>query len=126
MKKNNISFIFHTSGTTGKPKTVTKSSECLIAESQDLANFFKFSKDTVFVTTVTDNYMYGTTFTIMLPKALGCKVEHERVLYPEDIKDFKKFVFVSTPSFLEKLEKYNYKFKNKPEMIISAGAKLDI
>lgn len=125
MKKNNVSFIFHTSGTTGEPKAVTKSSECLTTEGKDLANFFKFSKDTIFVTTVTDNYMYGTTFTVMLPRALGCKVEHERVLYPEDIKDFEKFVFVSTPSFLEKLAKYNYKFKNKPEMIISAGAKLN-
>ena len=97
----------------------------MLAESRDLAKFFKFSPDTIFVSTVSDEFMYGTTFTVMLPKALNCKVDGERVVYPEDIKDYEKFVFVSTPSFLEKLAKYNYTFKHNPEMIISAGAKLD-
>ena len=125
MIKNNDKFVFHTSGSTGEPKVVVKSKKCLLAESQDLAKFFKFSPDTIFVSTVSDEYMYGTTFTVMLPQALGCKIDSERVMYTEDIKDYEKFVFVSTPSFLEKLAKYNYTFKHKPEMIISAGAKLD-
>lgn len=125
MIENNEQFVFHTSGSTGEPKTIIKSKDCMLAESRDLAKFFKFSPDTIFVSTVSDEFMYGTTFTIMLPKALNCKVDGERVVYPEDIKDYEKFVFVSTPSFLEKLAKYNYTFKHKPEMIISAGAKLD-
>ena len=125
MTENNKQFVFHTSGSTGEPKTIIKSEKCLLAESLDLAKFFKFSPDTIFVSTVSDEYMYGTTFTIMLPKALSCKVDTERIVYPEDIKNYEKFVFVSTPSFLEKLAKYNYTFKHKPEMIISAGAKLN-
>lgn len=120
----NKQYIFHTSGSSGEPKIVKKSYECVLAEGQDLAEFFKFSPDTVFVSTVTPDFMYGTTFTVMLPKVLGCKVDEERVLYPEDIKDYEKYVFVSTPSFLEKLAKYNFTFKRKPQMIISAGAKL--
>lgn len=125
MIENNEQFVFHTSGSTGEPKTIIKSKDCMLAESCDLAKFFKFSPDTIFVSTVSDEFMYGTTFTVMLPKALNCKVDGERVVYPEDIKDYEKFVFVSTPSFLEKLAKYNYTFKHKPEMVISAGAKLD-
>lgn len=125
MIENNEQFVFHTSGSTGEPKTIIKSKDCMLAESRDLAKFFKFSPDTIFVSTVSDEFMYGTTFTVMLPKALNCKVDGERVVYPEDIKDYEKFVFVSTPSFLEKLAKYNYIFKHNPEMIISAGAKLD-
>ena len=125
MIENNEQFVFHTSGSTGEPKTIIKSKDCMLAESRDLAKFFKFSPDTIFVSTVSDEFMYGTTFTVMLPKVLNCKVDGERVVYPEDIKDYEKFVFVSTPSFLEKLAKYNYTFKHKPEMIISAGAKLD-
>ena len=125
MIENDKQFIFHTSGSTGEPKTIVKSKKCLLAESCDLAKFFNFSPDTIFVSTVSNEFMYGTTFTVMLPKALNCKVDSERVVYPEDIKDYEKFVFVSTPSFLEKLAKYNYTFKHKPEMIISAGAKLD-
>lgn len=125
MIENNEQFVFHTSGSTGEPKTIVKSKNCLLAESCDLAKFFNFSPDTIFVSTVSNEFMYGTTFTVMLPKALNCKVDSERVVYPEDIKDYEKFVFVSTPSFLEKLAKYNYTFKHKPEMIISAGAKLD-
>lgn len=120
----NKQYTFHTSGSSGEPKIIKKSYECVLAEGQDLAEFFKFSPDTVFVSTVTPDFMYGTTFTIMLPKVLGCKVDEERVLYPEDIKDYEKYVFVSTPSFLEKLAKYNFTFKHKPQMIISAGAKL--
>lgn len=125
MIENDKQFIFHTSGSTGEPKTIVKSKKCLLAESRNLAKFFNFSPDTIFVSTVSNEFMYGTTFTVMLPKALNCKVDSERVVYPEDIKDYEKFVFVSTPSFLEKLAKYNYTFKHKPEMIISAGAKLD-
>ena len=125
MIENDKQFIFHTSGSTGEPKTIIKSKDCMLAESRDLAKFFNFSPDTIFVSTVSNEFMYGTTFTVMLPKALNCKVDSERVVYPEDIKDYEKFVFVSTPSFLEKLAKYNYTFKHKPEMIISAGAKLD-
>lgn len=120
----NKQYIFHTSGSSGEPKIVKKSYKCVLAEGQDLAEFFKFSPDTVFVSTVTPDFMYGTTFTVMLPKVLGCKVDEERILYPEDIKDYEKYVFVSTPSFLEKLAKYNFTFKRKPQMIISAGAKL--
>ena len=125
MIENDKQFIFHTSGSTGEPKTIVKSKKCLLGESCDLAKFFNFSPDTIFVSTVSNEFMYGTTFTVMLPKTLNCKVDSERVVYPEDIKDYEKFVFVSTPSFLEKLAKYNYTFKHKPEMIISAGAKLD-
>lgn len=124
-KEDKKQFIFHTSGSTGEPKIIEKSYDCVLKEGQDLAEFFKFTPDTVFVSTVPKEFMYGTTFTIMLPKILGCSVDPDKVLYPEDIKDYEKYVFVSTPSFLEKLAKYGYRFKHKPQMIITAGAKLD-
>ncbi len=117
-------FIFKTSGSTGEPKVIKKSYECVLKEVQDLAKIFNFSTDTIFVSTVNPDYMYGTTFAVMLPMVLGCSVDDERVFYPEDIKDYENYVFVSTPSFLEKLAKYNFKFKNKPKMIFSAGAPL--
>ena len=125
MEESNVGFVFFTSGSTGEPKTVNKTSKCVVKESQDLAEIFKFSPDTKFVSTVTTDYMYGTTFMMMLPLELKCEVDSEQILYPEDIKDYKKFVFGSTPSFLEKLYTYNFTFKHKPEMIFSAGAKLD-
>ena len=73
----NKQYTFHTSGSSGEPKIIKKSYECVLAEGQDLAEFFKFSPDTVFVSTVTPDFMYGTTFTVMLPKVLGCKVDEE-------------------------------------------------
>lgn len=122
---DNKEFIFHTSGSSGVIKTVKKSYEALMAEANDLAEFFKIPSDAIFVSTVSAEHMYGSTFTVMLPKVLGCKVDEERVFYPEDMKDYEKFVFVSTPSFLEKLAKYKFNFKHKPLIIFSAGAKLD-
>ncbi len=125
MQSSKKSFIFKTSGSSGIPKTVKKSYEALIAEAHDMADFFKFPPDTVILSTVSSEHMYGMTFTVMLAQAAGCRVDKERIFYTEDIKDYEKFIFVSTPSFLEKLAKYGFKFKNKPLMIFSAGAALD-
>lgn len=125
MQSNKKSFIFKTSGSSGMPKTVKKSYEALITEARDMADFFKFPPDTVILSTVSSEHMYGMTFTVMLAQVAGCRVDKERIFYTEDIKDYEKFIFVSTPSFLEKLAKYGFKFKNKPLMIFSAGAALD-
>ena len=125
MQTNKKPFIFKTSGSSGEPKTVKKSYEALLAEAHDMADFFKFLPDTVIVSTVSPEHMYGMTFTVMLPDVAGCRADKERIFYTEDIKDYEKFVFVSTPSFLEKLAKYEFTFKHKPQMIISAGAKLN-
>ncbi len=125
MPNNEKDFIFHTSGSSGVIKTVKKSYGTLLAEANDLAEFFKIPSDTIFVSTVSPEHMYGSTFTVMFPRVLGCQVDLDRVFYPEDMKDYEKFVFVSTPSFLEKLAKYKFNFKHKPLIIFSAGAKLN-
>ncbi|MFQ8625043.1 MAG: AMP-binding protein [Candidatus Gastranaerophilaceae bacterium] len=123
-KEDKKQFIFHTSGSAGEPKIIQKSYECVLKEGRDLAEFFKFSSDTVFVSTVPKEFMYGTTFTVMLPEVLGCKVDTERVCIRKILKIMKS-MFLFQPLFLEKLAKYGFKFKHKPQMIISAGAKLD-
>ena len=125
MTDNNTPLIFYTSGSTGEPKVIKKSYEALYKEAYDMADFFNISKNAVIVSTVSSEHMFGATFTVMLPKVTGCKVDGERVFYPEDIKDYEKYVFVSTPSFLEKLARYDFKFKINPLMIITAGANLD-
>ena len=40
MKESNVGFVFFTSGSTGEPKTVNKTSKCVVKESQDLAEIF--------------------------------------------------------------------------------------
>ena len=125
MTQKNKPIIFYTSGSTGEPKTITKNYECLYKEAKDMADFFKLSKDTIIVSTVNHEHMFGYTFTVMLPEVSGCSVYPERIFYPEDLKDFGKYVFVTTPSFLDKLAKYNFQFKRKPIMIITAGANIN-
>ena len=117
--------IFYTSGTTGEPKVVKKTYENLVAEALDMADFFKVSKDMVIVSTVSPEHMFGAIFTVMLSRVTGCRLEPKRVFYPEDLKDYGKYSFVTSPSFLAKLAKYDFKFKYKPQMIITAGANLD-
>ena len=124
MTENNEPLIFYTSGSTGEPKVIKKSYEAVYKEALDMADCFNISKDTVIVSTVSPEHMFGATFMIMLPKVCGCFVEPERVFYPEDLKDYGKYIFITTPSFMEKLAKYNFMFKYPPLMIIAAGAKL--
>ena len=125
MQSSEKPYIFYTSGTTGEPKVVKKTYENLEAEALDMADFFKVSKDMVIVSTVNPEHMFGAVFTVMLAKVTGCRLEPERVFFPEDLKDYGKYIFVTSPSFLAKLAKYDFKFKYKPQMIIAAGANLD-
>ena len=125
MQSSEKPYIFYTSGTTGEPKVVKKTYANLEAEALDMADFFKVSKDMVIVSTVNPEHMFGAVFTVMLAKVTGCRLEPEKVFFPEDLKDYGKYIFVTSPSFLAKLAKYDFKFKYKPQMIIAAGANLD-
>ena len=122
MQESGIYFL--TSGSSTKPKLIKKNFENLFNEAKDLAEVFNIPSDYVFVTTTTPVHLFGLTFQVMFPSMFGCAIDTERVFYPEDIKEYENYVLISTPSFLEKMYKYQQEFKNPPKYIFSAGAKL--
>lgn len=116
---------FMTSGSSSEPKIIKKSINNLLCEAKDLAKKFNIDKNSIFVSTTVPAHMFALTFHVMLPLELGCTIDTDRILYPEDLKSYENYVLISTPSFLDKMFKYDRKFENPPKLIISAGSKLN-
>lgn len=120
--KNIIINIF-TSGSSGENKCVQKTLENLINEATDLSNELLLDNIRTVVSTTTFNHLFGLTFYLMLPLHKGLCIDLVRVNYPEDIKG-ENLLFVTTPSFLEKMNKYSEQVHTKFKKIITAGARL--
>ena len=113
---------FYTSGTTGKMKKVRKTLQNLINEATDLYAEFPLDKKLIFVTTTKMSHMFGMTFALMYPLVNGFVIDTDVIKFPEQIKK-QDYVFVSTPSFLDRMAKYNIN-PVPSEYIFTAGDKL--
>ncbi len=113
---------FKTSGSSGEKKTTKKSLQNLFDESDDLKSEFEFSQDLTFISTTTPKHLFGFTFHFML--ALNCaKLCTDEISTPQDINT-PNACLITTPSFLEKMQKYNDVPAIKPHYIFSAGTAL--
>ena len=126
--KNNIEkskIIFFTSGSTTKPKMITKSIHNLIAEGIDIGKELNITnkKLTVYSTT-TMCHLFGLTFHLMFPLCNGFKIATTQISYPENLCN-NNSILVSTPAFLNSILKFNISFTQKPKYIFSAGSKLE-
>ena len=118
----NIFINFYTSGSTGEPKCVRKSFDNVILEVQELKRLFPADDDSVFVTTLKLTHMFGFAFALIYPFYSGFIIDTDVIKFPEQIKA-DKYVFVSSPSFLDRMAKYDDN-PYPPEYIYSAGDKL--
>lgn len=115
---------FFTSGSGGKSKLVKKNLYNLIREAEDIGKIFLTSeKDLRFCSTTTMNHLFGCTFHFMTPFINGFVIDTTRISYPENVK-YDNCFLVSSPSFLDKISKYELNFQTTPKYIIVAGAKL--
>ncbi|MGN0193012.1 MAG: AMP-binding protein [Candidatus Gastranaerophilaceae bacterium] len=112
-----------TSGSAGERKCVKKNLRCLICEATDLAAELDLKNSKTVISTTTCNYLFGLTFSLMLPLYSGIVVNTDRISYPENIFG-ENLLFITTPSFLAKLAKYNKSAPVVFEKIITAGSKL--
>ncbi len=117
-----------TSGSSGKPKHIIKSLKNLIIESLDTFKGYANSlheKKLLVSTSTSPHHMFGLVFYIVIPLChlKNLIIDTKEVLYP-DSADLKDNIFVSTPSFLEKFEKYNVELNKPPYLIYTAGDKL--
>ena len=127
--------VFHTSGSTGKSKTIVKTFESLAREVAFHRLHYRESSvpvdgQTAFLGTVEWNHMYGKLWMDMLPKAMGCVAEPEVIRSPEALvakmRSAKRVFLVTTPSFLDRFTRYadQYDVPQNCVEIVTSGALL--
>ncbi len=132
IRRRRFQVVFHTSGSTGKSKTIVKTFESL---AQEVAMHRRMMKDILvnhprFLATIDPKHMFGTLWRVMLPKAAGCEVDDEIILTPESLlakmRQVDKVVLITTPSFLERFTVYadQYEVPKSCVEIVTSGALL--
>lgn len=117
----------YTSGSTGTPKRVIKTLAQLDAEATLLATrFAERLSGCRIVSSVTHQHLYGLTFRIMLPMALGLPLHAGIIGFAEQLAALDHqhhYAFISSPAFLKRLD---YRLTPPPiALIISAGGELN-
>lgn len=116
---------FYTSGSSGRAKNIKKTLQNLMCETMDLKNEINFpSKNYRVMSTTSMCHLFGLTFHLMLPLYCTYAIDTESVISFDDI-DKKDVILISTPTFLNSIERYSTLFKMSPEYIFSAGSKLN-
>ena len=95
-------FYLQTSGSSGKSKMIEKSLAQMIKESEYLARELNFSSQNTFFSSVSHRHMFGLTFKVFLPLALGASVIADELNYPEAILglELANHVFIASPVLL--------------------------
>ena len=98
-------FYLQTSGSSGKSKMIEKSLAQMIKESEYLADELNFSSQNTFFSSVSHRHMFGLTFKVFLPLALGARVIADELNYPEEILGLSlaNHVFIASPVLLRTL-----------------------
>jgi len=132
IRDRRFSVTFHTSGSTGKSKTIVKTFESLAREVAMHRAFYRNAgiRDARFIATIDPSHMYGTLWRTLLPKAMDCECDPEIVLSPESLlakmHEGGRVFLVTTPSFLDRFTAYADQYdvpKNCVE-IVTSGALL--
>ena len=128
--------VFHTSGSTGKSKTIVKPFATLAKEVAMHRRYYReafngVAPETItFIGTVRWDHMLGKLWMEMLPKAMGAKVVAEVIMEPEALiarmQAAEKVFLVTTPSFLDRFTAYagQYEVPRNCVEILTSGAKL--
>ncbi|CPR15456.1 AMP-binding protein [Brenneria goodwinii] len=118
--------VLFTSGSTGKPRQIIKPVRCLDEEARWLtACWGSRLQYCRVIASVSHQHLYGLTFRIWLPMALGLCFDSRQLLYTEQLtsQDRKyRYVFVSSPAFLRRID-YSLKAPSC-QLIVSAGGAL--
>lgn len=123
---------FFTSGSTSTPKKIKKEFKTLSLEIKNICNTQKnlLEKEYAIVGSVAIHHIYGMLWRLLFPLATHKIIDFDLVYSPESLcqkqEDYENLLFVTTPSFLEKILKYKeqYNFKNNILRIYTSGSLL--
>lgn len=97
-----------TSGSTGQPRAIRKSLRALDNEAALLAaHFGERLQGCRIIASVVPQHLYGLTFRIMLPLALGLPFHASMLYYAEQLAALDpacRYAFISSPAFLKRLD----------------------
>lgn len=139
IRDRRFSVTFHTSGSTGKSKTIVKTFESLareVAYHRDFHNALlraasiADNRTVRLLATIDPGHMFGTLWRVMLPKAMGLSADDEVIRAPEALlakmKAAEKVFLVTTPSFLDRFTAYadQYEVPQNCVEIVTSGALL--
>ena len=98
--------IFYTSGTTGKPKEITKTYKQLEIEVQSLVKTFDIQHHARFISTVPHYHIYGLLFSILLPVYTQGEIVRQTCVLWDDVFSYQiqNSFLVSSPSHLTRLD----------------------
>lgn len=125
----NTEFLLKTSGSTGVPKTITKTAGQLWQNAEVCAKAFGFEagNQTVAVCTVSIQHLYGLICQIMMPIVLGWQIERKQLFFPENVSQAcqraEKSVLISSPTMLSSIDWQRLPFSSL-KGIVSAGGML--
>lgn len=122
LQPDNIMINLFTSGSTGVPKNIGKTLYNLEVEAQATIDDFDLPENGTIMSTTSSAHSYGLAFNFILAFYGGFGINREKIEFPEQFKPCD--ILISTPSFMEKLFKYDFVFDNPPKKIFLAGAKL--
>ncbi len=100
--------VFASSGSTGAAKRIVRTDESLAADAENLVKSFPeiWADRPAVVASVRPEHMYGALWRVRAPAFAGSEVDPAVVLSVEELvaaaKRYGRFLFVTTPSFLEK------------------------
>ena len=116
---------FFTSGSTGVPKPVKHSLENFVIESEELITYCKnfISENTEIITTARLTHLFPFAYCFIFAFFNEILFNTNKIYYTTQIHN-KDSILVSTPSFLEKVVKFETEKKDLPKLIFTAGDKL--
>ncbi|MGE9550491.1 AMP-binding protein [Erwinia amylovora] len=118
--------VLFTSGSTGQPRQIIRPVRCLDEEARWLAELWGDRlQNCTFIASVSHQHLYGLTFRLILPLALGQPFDSRQIFYSEQLSTRKsglRYAFISSPAFLRRLDMT----LSAPEcqLIVSAGGAL--
>ncbi|MEN5016006.1 AMP-binding protein [Erwinia sp. Eh17-17] len=99
--------VLFTSGSTGTPRQVSKPVASLDEEARWLhALWGERLQGCTLIASVTHQHLYGLSFRLVLPMALGLPFDSRQVYYSEQLvsRPAGRYVFISSPAFLRRID----------------------